>query len=76
MVKLVSVVVLLSLFLLFIIQNASRIEVNFLVWAWESSQAVVLILVFLGGLATGVLTMLYLGRNRRKSTTLPPIHYS
>ena len=74
--KLVSVVILLSLFLLFIIQNASRIVVNFLVWEWESSRALVLILIFLVGLTTGVLLMLYLGRHKRKSTTLPPIRYS
>ena len=76
MAKLVSAVVLLSVFLLFIFQNASPMEVNFLFWQWEGSRAVVLILLFLAGLATGVLFMLYLGRNKRKSTSLPPIRYS
>ena len=76
MIKLVSVVVLLSIFILFIFQNASPTEVSFLVWEWQSSRAAMLIVVFLAGLTTGVLFMLYLGRNKRKSTSLPPIRYS
>ena len=76
MTKLISILVLLSLFVLFIIQNASTIEINFLLWQLESSRAIVLILVFLSGLLSGVLSMLYLGRHRRKSTSLPPIRYS
>ena len=76
MLKLVSVVVLLSLFLLFIVQNASTMAVNFFIWEWESSRALVLILVFLTGLATGVLLLLFFRRNKRKPITAPPIRYS
>ena len=76
MLKLASVVVLLSLFLIFIFQNATPITVDFLVWELQSPQAVVLFLVFFAGLTTGILLMLYLRRNKRKSVEAPPIRYS
>lgn len=76
MLKLASVVVLLSLFLIFIFQNAAPITVDFLVWELQSPRAVVLFLVFIAGLATGVLVMLYSRRNKRESVSRPPIRYS
>lgn len=76
MLKLVSLVVVATLFLIFILQNAAPVIVNFLVWEIESPRAVVLFLVFLGGLVSGILLMLYLQRSRRKSIGAPPIRYS
>ncbi len=74
--KLISVVILLSLFLVFIIQNAAPIVVNFLVWEVESPRALVLFLVFLAGLLTGVLTTLYVRRRKKNTISAPPIRYS
>ncbi len=76
MAKLIAAVVLLSLFLIFILQNASPIVVNFLVWEVESPQAMVLFLVFLGGLLTGVLLTLFIRRKRKNTVSAPPIRYS
>ena len=76
MAKLITAVVLLSLFLIFILQNASPIVVNFLVWEVESPQAMVLFLVFLGGLLTGVLLTLFIRRKRKNTVSAPPIRYS
>lgn len=60
--------VLLSIVLIFIFQNTTRVSVNFLFWHIESSSAVLLFLVFLAGLTVGVLFTLYA---RRKKTKLP-----
>ena len=76
MAKLITAVVLLSLFLIFILQNAAPIVVNFLVWEVESPQAMVLFLVFLGGLLTGVLLTLFVRRKRKNTISAPPIRYS
>ncbi len=76
MAKLVTAVVLLSLFLIFILQNAAPIVVNFLVWEIESPRAMVLFLVFLGGLLTGVLLTLFIRRKRKNTVSAPPIRYS
>lgn len=76
MAKLVSIIILSTLFLVFILQNAAPIVVNFLVWEVESPRAVVLFLVFLSGLVTGILLMLYLRRSKKKSIEAPPIRYS
>lgn len=76
MAKLVSIIILSTLFLVFILQNAAPIVVNFLVWEIESPRAVVLFLVFLSGLVTGILLMLYLRRSKKRSIEAPPIRYS
>ncbi len=76
MAKLVTLIVLATLLLVFILQNAAPVVVNFLVWEIESPRAVVLFLIFLGGLITGILLMLYLNRNKKKSIEAPPIRYS
>jgi uncharacterized integral membrane protein len=76
MAKLITAVVLLSLFLIFILQNASPMVVDFLVWEVESPQAMVLFLVFLGGLLTGVLLTLFIRRKRKNTVSAPPIRYS
>lgn len=76
MIKLISLIALSTLFLIFILQNAAPIVVNFLVWEIESPRAVVLFLVFLGGLTSGILLMLYLRRSKRRSIEAPPIRYS
>lgn len=76
MAKLIIAIALFVLSVLFIFQNTSMMEVNFLMWQWESSRALVLIGVFLAGLIIGALLLLFLKRNKRKSTSLPPIHYS
>ncbi|MGB3776971.1 MAG: lipopolysaccharide assembly protein LapA domain-containing protein [Tunicatimonas sp.] len=76
MAKLITAVVLLSLFLIFILQNAVPIVVNFLAWEIESPRAMVLFLVFLGGLLTGVLLTLFIRRRRKNTVSAPPIRYS
>ena len=76
MAKLITAVVLLSLFLIFILQNAAPIVVNFLAWEIESPRAMVLFLVFLGGLLTGVLLTLFIRRKRKNTVSAPPIRYS
>lgn len=76
MAKLISVVVLLGLFLIFVVQNAALIVVNFLVWEIESPQAMVLFLVFSAGLLTGILLTLYIRRRKRSTVSAPPIRYS
>lgn len=76
MLKLVSLVALATLFLVFILQNAAPVVVNFLVWEVESPRAVVLFLVFLAGLSSGILLTLYLRRGKKKPVEAPPIRYS
>ncbi|MGB3850935.1 MAG: LapA family protein [Tunicatimonas sp.] len=76
MTKLITAVVLLSLFLIFILQNAAPIVVDFLVWEVESPRAMVLFLVFLAGLLTGVLLTLFVRRKRKNTVSAPPIRYS
>ena len=76
MLKLVSLIVVATLFLIFILQNAAPTVVSFLVWEVRSPRAVVLFLVFLGGLVSGILLMLYLRRGRKKAIEAPPIRYS
>ena len=76
MFKIATVVVLLSLFLIFTLQNASPITVDFLIWELQSPRAVVLFLVFFAGLATGVLLTLYRQRSKQKEVTRPPIRYN
>lgn len=75
MAKLISAIILLILFLIFILQNAALIVVNFLGWEIESPQAMVLFLVFLAGLLTGVLTTLYIRRKKKNTVSAPPIRY-
>ena len=76
MAKLIALILVATLFLIFVLQNAAPIIVNFLVWEVESPRAVVLFLVFLGGLISGILLVLYLNRNKKKTIEAPPIRYS
>ena len=66
MYKLVFVLILLGLMLLFIFQNMARVSVNFLFWHIESSSAFLLFLVFIAGIAVGVLFTLYVRRRKSK----------
>jgi uncharacterized integral membrane protein len=54
--KLIIFIVILLLFSIFIVQNAQTVQVNFLFWSTESSRAVVLIITFVLGVVTGLLT--------------------
>lgn len=52
-IKLVAAIVLAILVLLFVLQNTEPVGVEFLLWTWSASRAVVLLVVFLIGVAVG-----------------------
>ncbi|WKN41764.1 lipopolysaccharide assembly protein LapA domain-containing protein [Tunicatimonas pelagia] len=66
--RLIFVLLLLGLILTFILQNTSVTSVNFLFWYFESSRAVLLLLVFLAGLTVGTSFTLYLRRRKAMSS--------
>jgi uncharacterized integral membrane protein len=57
---------LLLLLLLFILQNTEVVNLNFLVWQLSLSRALLLLLVFAIGLATGLLFGNLAGRRKAK----------
>lgn len=59
--KLVAAVAVAVLVVIFAIQNSATVRVEFLVWNWTASRALVLFLVFLAGIAVG-----WLGRGARR----------
>lgn len=52
-VKLAAAIVLAIIVVLFVLQNADPVGVEFLIWTWTASRALVLLLVFLIGVAVG-----------------------
>ncbi|MDX1610612.1 MAG: LapA family protein [Halofilum sp. (in: g-proteobacteria)] len=52
-IKLMLAIALAVLVVVFVIQNATPVRVDLLFWSWSASRAVVLLVVFLIGVATG-----------------------
>lgn len=52
-VKLIAALLLAALVVVFVLQNAAPVQVAFLAWSWTASRALVLLVVFLLGAATG-----------------------
>lgn len=52
-VKLVAAIVLAVLVVVFAIQNMEVVGVEFLIWTWTGSRALVMFVVFLAGIAVG-----------------------
>lgn len=63
-IKLVVAIVLAVIVLLFVLQNTEPVGVEFLLWTWTASRALVLLIVFLIGVAVGWLARTD-GRRRR-----------
>ena len=51
--KLVAAIVLAVVVALFVLQNSEPVGVDFLFWTWTASRALVLLVVFLLGVAVG-----------------------
>ena len=66
MFSLIVVVIMLTLVVLFSVQNAEPVAVSFLAWHFEASLAIVIALSLLGGMIVGM-TMLSWIRLRRSS---------
>lgn len=62
--KLMIAIALAVLVVLFVVQNAEPVRVGLLFWSWTASRAVVLLVVFLIGVATGWLARA--GAHRRR----------
>lgn len=58
--------VLLALVLTFVMQNTQSVNFNFLFWTFGLPRALLLLVVFLAGLATGLLLVASQGARRRK----------
>lgn len=52
-VKLAVAIALAVIVILFVLQNAEPVGVEFLLWTWTASRALVLLVVFLIGVAAG-----------------------
>ena len=65
-IKLVSVIILLFLFALFVVQNAQVVTVGFLFWKIEASRAIVLMITFVLGLASGWITAQFFRKKDRR----------
>ena len=67
-VKLVIGIILLSITILFVYQNTDRVPVDFIAWSVDVSLALLVLVVFVSGLAIGWLLNSYLrfSRNRKK----------
>jgi uncharacterized integral membrane protein len=58
--KLITTIVVLFVFAVFIVQNAQVVTVSFLFWKMEASRAIVLMATFVFGLFTGwILTQFF-----------------
>ena len=53
--KLITVIVVLFVFALFVVQNAQVVTVGFLFWKIEASRAIVLMATFVLGMISGVI---------------------
>jgi len=63
--KLISIIVVLLIFALFVVQNAQVVTVSFLFWKIESSRAIVLITTFVFGLFSGLIfTRIFKRKNK------------
>ena len=58
--KLVLIVAALFIFALFVVQNAQTVMVSFLFWKVEASRAIVLMVTFVFGLITGLISAQFL----------------
>ena len=56
--KKIALIIIISLFALFIIQNTRVVEISFLFWEFDASRALVLLITFALGLISGVLATL------------------
>ncbi|MBT8371195.1 MAG: LapA family protein [Deltaproteobacteria bacterium] len=64
-VKLISVIVVLFVFALFVVQNAQVVTVSFLFWKIEASRAIVLMATFVLGMISGlILTRIFKRKNQ------------
>ena len=52
-VKLIIAIALAVIGILFVLQNAEPVGIEFLVWTWTASRALVLLVVFLVGVGVG-----------------------
>jgi len=67
--KLITAIVVLFVFAVFIVQNAQVVTVSFLFWKMEASRAIVLMATFVFGLFTGwILTQFF--RKSKKQRNL------
>lgn len=55
-IKIIAAVVLAVLVVVFVLQNAEPVGVEFLLWTWTASRAFVLLVVFVVGVAVGWLS--------------------
>lgn len=63
--KLIAALTLAALVVIFVLQNTQSVEVAFLAWSWSASRAVVLLLVFIIGVASGWLARAARQRRRK-----------
>jgi uncharacterized integral membrane protein len=54
--NMIVVAVLAGIVLLFVLQNLAQVEVNFLIWTFEASRALVIAVSTLVGLVIGLIT--------------------
>ena len=54
-IKLIAAIALVAIVVLFVLQNTEPVGVNLLFWTWSASRALVLLFVFLIGVAVGYL---------------------
>ena len=66
MLKLTIVIALLTLVVIFILQNTTTVAIDFLFWSLESPRALVFFLLYIAGLGSGVLITLYLQRKKSR----------
>ena len=67
--KRVALIIIAILFAVFILQNAQVVEVRFLFWGTEASRAIVLLVTFFLGLASGWLSGWKQKKPAEKKTT-------
>lgn len=62
----ILVLIVIVIVTLFSVQNAMPVAISFMVWHFDASLAIIVLLFFLGGLITGVGMMFWI-RMRRKA---------
>lgn len=69
MVRLITALILSILFLIFILQNSQPVKLNFLIWEFNGSLALILILTFVVAIIISLLVSipLYIGRMLKKN---------
>jgi uncharacterized integral membrane protein len=68
--KIVLVLILLSLVLIFTFQNATVVEVRFLLWSLKASRVLIIFATFCAGLITGwVVSAIGIGHGKREDQT-------